>query len=398
MQIFNFEKKAIETIEKNVNILFFAVITILAIVLRAAGRDFRSNDIEAFLIPWYTQIQSMGGIKGLGTQVGDYNVLFQTIIAIMTYLPGEDPMMKFKVFSIIFDFLLAFASAWLITDLSGKKKFGPMFQIVYTVILFLPTVVLNSAWWGQCDGIYTFFLVLMLYYLFKEQNIKAFVFFGLAFAFKFQAIFLLPFVICYYFYKKSFSICCFGITVAVFWFSGILTYVNGRDILAPFKIYASQTGTYQSMYLNVCSFWLPVGDNYEWMKDIAIMMTIILCGLALLAVFCRYKKMNTPEQFLNTAAWFAWTCVMFLPAMHERYTFVLDVLLILLAFVNVKYLKYAVTSAVLSLISYGAYLFGNGGLDRLFVLAFFGFWVHFTYAIVKQDLAQGKDSGAEVVE
>lgn len=395
MQIFSFEKKAIEVIEKNVNILFFAVITVLAIVLRHAGRDFFSNDMGAFLVPWHDQVSALGGFKGLGTQVGDYNVLYQTLIAFMTCLPGE-AMIKFKVLSIIFDFLLAFASAWMITDVTGKKKFGSLFQIVYAVILFLPTVILNSAWWGQCDVIYAFFLVMMLYFLYKGKNVAAFVFYGIAFAFKFQAIFLLPFVICYYFYKKGFSICCLGITAFVFWFSGILTYINGRDILAPFKIYASQTGTYREMYLNVCSFWMLIGSNYDWMKDIAIMTTIILCGLGLLAVIARYKKMGTIEQFLNTAAWFAWVCVMFLPAMHERYTFVLDILLVLLTFINVKYLKYAVTSVVLSSISYGAYLFGNGGLNEWYVWALVAFWIHFTYTIVKQDLALGNEEALEV--
>lgn len=393
MQIFDVEKKVIETIERNVNILFFTVVSVIAIVLRYAGRDFLSDDMCIFLMPWYDTVKAMGGIKGLGTQVGDYNVLYQTLIAFMTGLPGQS-MYLFKIFSVIFDFLLAFTCAWMVADLTGKKKFGALFQVVYTVILFLPTVVLNSAWWGQCDVIYTFFLVLTLYYLYKGQNIKAFIFFGVAFAFKFQAIFLLPFVISYYFYKKSFSICCFGITAVVFWFSGILTYINGREIFAPFKIYASQAGTYQKMYLNVSSFWMLLGDDYSNMKDLAIMTSIILCGLGLFVVIGKYKKMDTIEQFLNTATWFAWVCVMFLPAMHERYTFLLDVLLIVITCINVKYLKYTVTSVILSLVSYGAYLFGNDGLDRLFVLVFAGMWLHFTYMIIKQDLAVEKEMTA----
>lgn len=59
-----------------------------------------------------------------------------------------------------------------------------------------------------------------------------------------------------------------------------------------------------------------------------------------------------------------------------------------------KYLKYTVTSVILSLVSYGAYLFGNDGLDRLFVLVFVGMWVHFTYMIIKQDLAVEKEMTA----
>ncbi|MBR3772211.1 MAG: hypothetical protein IKL07_08080 [Clostridium sp.] len=387
MHIFSFEKKIIGGIEKNVNVLFFAIISVIALLLRWAGRNFLSADMYGFLMPWYETLKNAGGVKGLGEQVGDYNVLFQTLIAFMTYLPVKN-IYLFKALSIIFDYLLAFSCAWMVSDLTGRKKFGSMFQVVYMVILFLPTVLLNSAWWGQCDVIYSFFVILMLYYLYKEKYLGAFIFFGVAFAFKFQTVFLLPFVICYYFYKKAFSICYLGISVAVFWFSGIIAYFNGRELLDPFKIYASQTGTYQNMFLNVSSFWMLVGDNYEWMKSLAMQMTLVLCGLGLYAVIRKHKKMRTIEQFLNTATWFIWVCVMFLPAMHERYTYLLDILLILLACINMKYLKYAATSVLLSLVTYGAYLFGYGGIDKWHVLIYVGFWLHFTYTIMKQDLSE----------
>lgn len=93
------------------NILFFTVVSVIAIVLRYAGRDFLSDDMCIFLMPWYDTVKAMGGIKGLGTQVGDYNVLYQTLIAFMTGLPGQS-MYLFKIFSVIFDFLLAFTCAW----------------------------------------------------------------------------------------------------------------------------------------------------------------------------------------------------------------------------------------------------------------------------------------------
>ncbi len=50
-----------------------------------------------------------------------------------------------------------------------------------------------------------------------------------------------------------------------------------------------------------------------------------------------------------------------LPAMHERYSYPLDILLLILGTLNKKYLIYAVVSVMLSTITYGHYLFGTEG-------------------------------------
>lgn len=381
MRISRGEEKVIEWIQKQKDYLFFIVVTALAIVIRYKGRNFMSNDMETFLLPWYDSIKAGGGLKALSQQYGDYNILFQTIIAFMTY-SSIDSVILFKLLSIVFEFGLAFACAWFICDASGKEKFKTVFNIIYAVILFLPTVILNGAYWGQCDSIYTCFIVLTLMYLFKEKYVKAFVFLGLAFAFKFQTIFVLPFIVCYYFYKKKFSVSMFGISILVFWATGIFGYFNGRNIFEQFTIYASQTDTYHNMFLNVTSFWQLIGDGYDSFKDVSIMITLILCGIGLYAILANYKKMDTLEEFLNTAAWFVWTCVLFLPAMHERYTYPVDILLILCCFTRTKYIKYATLSCMLSLISYGAYLVGNAGITQFLVVLYVGAWVHFTYTIL----------------
>lgn len=381
------EKKVIEWIEKNTNILFFAIISFMGIYVRYVGRDFISADMQNFLLPWYDEIKQSGGFKALNSQVGDYNILYQTIISLMTYL-SINSVYLYKLLSIVFDFALAISSACFVCEISKKEKMGVLFQSVYAVVLFLPTVILNSAFWGQCDSIYTFFIVLTLFNLYKEKYIKAFIYFGIAFGFKIQTVFILPFVVSYYLYKKKFSITMFGVSILSFWVTGIFGYINGRSILAPFEIYMNQTDTYHSMYLNVNSFWRLLGDNYDAMKDLAICTTLIICGLGLFLILSKRKKMDTGEQMLNSAVWFVWVCILFLPAMHERYTFPLDILLILLAFINVKYVKYALSSVVLSLLTYGAYLVGNEGIDKWCTILYIFAWVYYTYSIVKQDSAE----------
>ena len=64
--------------------------------------------------------------------------------------------------------------------------------------------------------------------------------------------------------------------------------------------------------------------------------------------------------FLVTATWFTWTAVMLLPKMHERYTFMIDILLVLLSFTNKRFVKYAAISLAINTWIY--YYFFTGPL------------------------------------
>lgn len=207
----------------------------------------------------------------------------------------------------------------------------------------------------------------------------------IAFAFKMQTIFIFPFIICFYIYKKQFSIFELLITVFTFWISGIGAFVQGRSLLDPFRIYANQTGTYQYMHVNFPSFWMFVGNDYEWLKTAAIVMAAGICGMGLYIIMKRKLDCSRPENFVSIASWFIWTCVLFLPAMHERYAYPLEILLVILTCINKDYLKYSSVAILFSLFTYGNYLFSNGGLDKYIVIIYAGCYLHFTYTILKKN-------------
>lgn len=382
--MYTVEKNVIHFVKTHLHIVFFAIVSILGFVIRYLGFDFLSYDMTCCLIPWFNEFQLSGGLKALHSSIGDYGLLYQTIIAFMSYL-NVDCVILYKLLSILFDYLLAYYCSILYCTLTSSKKWSLEFNLVYTTVLFLPTVVFNSAFWGQCDSIYVTFVVLTLLCFYKTDYKRGFIFLGIAFAFKLQTIFILPFIICLYFYREEFSISLFGLTVLSFWLSGIFAYIQGRDLLAPFQIYFSQASTYERMYLNVASFWILVGDDWTYLNQFAKLLTLLLCGVGLYTILTKKQKLDTPMQYLGTATWFVWTCLLFLPAMHERYTYLLDLLLILLTFMDRRYLKYAAISFLLSLITYGAYMFGNGGLDKWFVLLYVAAWLHYSYTLLKED-------------
>ena len=67
--------------------------------------------------------------------------------------------------------------------------------MAYAVVLFLPSVVLNSAAWAQCDAMYTAALLACLYYLLVNRPNRAVLAFSIAFVLKLQAIFFAPFLL-----------------------------------------------------------------------------------------------------------------------------------------------------------------------------------------------------------
>lgn len=375
----NLEKNIIRRIEQKKDVFFFLIITILGVMIRIPGHNFISKDMDVYLNPWFNTIKNLGGLSSLSMQVGDYNILYQTIIAFLTYIDADSTTM-YKLVSCIFDFLLAYYGAVFICELSFKTKYGFIFNCSYFMILFFPTIIFNSSFWGQCDGIYTFFCILTLRNLYKEKYRTAFFFLGIAFAFKLQTIFFVPFIICYYFYKNSFTIFYLGISALVFELSGIFAFLAGRSLKAPWEIYANQVAM-PVLYANIANFWPLIWNNYEWLNQFAIILTICVLGFGLYIILSKKKDLSSSEGFLNFACWTVWTCIFFLPVMHDRYVYGLDILLLILCFINKIYIPFVIISEILSLLSYSNFLFDAGYLGRTASVIFFAAYLSYTCMI-----------------
>jgi hypothetical protein len=202
--------------------------------------------------------------------------------------------------------------------------------------------------------------LLSLFYLLEEKNGLAFIFLGCSFAFKFQAVFLLPFFITFYFYRKNFSIFYFILSICVFWLSGVPGFLAGRDFLAPFRIYLMQSHEVHDMTANYPNIWWFVGpgyDNYLILRYMGIFLTLMLCGMGAFVYLSETYHSNTKKEFLSLAGWFLWTIVMFLPGIHERYAYLLDILLLVLCFCDKKLIPLCAGSVLISTIAYVTFLF-----------------------------------------
>ncbi len=354
------EKKIVIFFEEHLGIFMVGAITVLGIMIRYGLRKLSNMDVEQCLIPWYNDIRNSGGFKALGKQVGNYNMLYQTLIAFLTYLP-IDALYAYKISSAIFDYILAAVIGMLVYRYSDRNRRWRGI-IAYAAVVLSPVVLLNSSAWAQCDSIYVCFAVMALAMLCREKYMAAFILLGAALSFKLQAVFILPLFLFAYVWRKRFSILNFLVIPVVMCVLNVAGVIMGRSFLDVFKIYFVQTGEYLVMVQNYPSVWLLLVENfhpdfYWYLRWPAILLTVGI--LMFLMVFLLQKKVEcNPCNLVYAAFLLSYTCVLFLPAMHERYGYLHEILAIVIFIWKRKTIVLLVPMYCLTVMTYASFLFG----------------------------------------
>ncbi len=396
------EKKIVDFIKKYLPLLVFIGATLIGLIIRFYGMEFRSDDFNSFLNGWWKVIED-GGINSLSKQVGNYNIPYQIIIFLLTLLPFE-ALTAYKLLSIVFDIALAFSAALLVSEALKKKLFSFLPALTYTLVFCSLIVIFNSSFWAQCDSIYVTFILLAIYSTLKDKHIRAFVFLGLSLAFKLQMVFILPVYLYYYLSSKKISVFHFFIIPAVDFIACLPALFMGRNVLDIIKIYADQTDYGKLIQMNcpnIYAFMCNGSDMtyYYLFKPISIWLTFLVLAVGLCFILYKKVDLTEPKNFLFTSVWTSFSCLMFLSSMHERYSYLLDILLIIYVVVARKHYAIAVISSLVSLRGYCYYLFDNYEVVSLQLAAvvFVGLYAYTTYAFVKDVIINGKKQDKPVL-
>ncbi|MBJ7288785.1 MAG: DUF2029 domain-containing protein, partial [Williamsia sp.] len=333
-----------------VRIGVLVVIAAAALGLRLVFLDHRSLDFTAFLDRWYTHIADNGGFAAFKESFADYNYPYLYLIAILTYL-HIPALVGIKGISIAFDFALA-AFAYRIVGIRYPAFW--VRALAFGMILFLPTVVANSSYWGQADGIYSAFAVGGVYFLLRRRPWWACIFIGLALSFKLQAIFLIP-VVAFLVVRRVIPWRSLLAIPAVMLLLDIPPLLVGAPIGEVLSVYVSQTGSYKQLTLGAPNLyqWISLGGNVSWIAYVGIGVVCVLTVAALLYAL-RRKPMLDDTMILLAVTTSALVVPFFLPAMHERYFYLAEVLSVIVAF----YLpmRYWIIPLLIQIASFGGYL------------------------------------------
>lgn len=351
------EKKFLSKIDQHLPVLVIFLVSVIACLLRYTLRHILTRDAIAFLLPWFEEISQ----KGLYTQASecDYNLLYQFLIWVMTRFPLE-PLHLYKILSCIGDYLLAGFAALLVYQLDSKNRLWNSIA-VYAAILLNPVCFLNSAAWAQCDALFTSFAILGLYFLEKERYNWSLISLGISFSFKLQAVFFMPIYLFVYFTRRKFSIVRFSLIPAAMVATSIPLLFWGRNILETFYVYLRQSGAYTHMALNYPTFWTLVcsmmePQHYFYLKKAAIMLTVCILAFFMI-LWLRKKYAAKGRNMLIMTFILIYTCVLFLPSMHERYGYPYEICAILLAVLIPKTVPLCLGLLLVSLCTYGTYIF-----------------------------------------
>jgi Gpi18-like mannosyltransferase len=218
--------------------ILLPVLFVLALVLRVSLYHIETSDYTFFVSQWYDYIQTHNGFAALRYEFANYNVPYLYLIAILTYLPIPK-LVALKSLSVAFDLVLGLFS-YLIISIKYPRSYAAIVGAM--VVLFAPTIFINSAAWGQCDAIYTAFCLGSLYFLLKDRPAWACVFFGLAFAFKLQAIFFAP-IFLIVLLRKKMPLQHLVLIPAIFLLMLLPAFIAGRDVGSLLSIYGEQITT-----------------------------------------------------------------------------------------------------------------------------------------------------------
>ena len=309
--------------------LLLCVITGCVLLGKISLLDYVSDDYSIFLNNWIEEYTVMGLKQGLGSYIGsDYTPPYLYLMYAVSRFPDYPWLYMVKFISLMTDVLLSY-SIMKVASLKTKSESVQLFM--FHIAAILPTVVFNGAYWGQCDGIYTGFCILALYFTLAKKPCRGMLCFGVALSFKLQTVFFLPGLLPLWL-KKDVKLRHLLLIPVMYMTMMIPALWGGKSLRHVLTVYIQQAGNYKFMTMNGPSLYqfLPAettngGPIYQMFNKMALMLGFAALMVSCIPV-CAYRKRLTVESSLLFSVLVLGAVPFFLPNMHERYTFGADVL------------------------------------------------------------------------
>lgn len=341
------------------DILLVVFATIFGCMLRFALRDVVAGDYKVFFEPWVATLREAGGgFKGLSAEFEyvDYTTPYLLILSFISICPFYNTLYLMKMVSICFDFVTAIAVAFMVKEGTGSGRKGIM---AYSIMLFIPTIVANGAMWAQCDIIFTSFVMLSLLFMLKDKPNVSLIFYGVAFAFKLQTLFIAPLYLLLW-VKKNVKLKHFLWLPIVYFIGVIPSWAAGKNLWDLLTVYIFQANGEMDIYAlshkfpNIYQI-IGTGSFLREYADAGIYFTLAVL-MVLLYYIARKDFTFTKDLMIRMGMFFVMVVVYFLPHMHERYAILADVLSVVVAFYNPKKFYVPIIAILCSFAGYTLYL------------------------------------------
>lgn len=286
------------------------------------------SDQNAFRF-WTERLVTLGPANFYSTQVFTNNPLgilyFFWLVGIFKniFFPNQpfasniDPLLKLAAnFSDLFVGFLIYK----IIKLKTNEKLGCLATILY---IFNPSLIFNSAIWGQYDGVAILFLILSVYFcLIKKSSTLCAAFFSLACVTKPQSLQLVPFLILYF--VKNFkpqewlysTLSFVGTTLMLFF-----PFFPQNPFYGIYYVVSGSTNLFSCTTCNALNLW---GIIMNWQNDMTLFFNLpllywgfILLFISLAMIFGLKRITGNTSYLTISVSMLAF--FMLLTRMHERY-------------------------------------------------------------------------------
>ena len=349
------------------DLCYLAALTLIGLGIRVILRVVITDDWLMYWDPWISDLKEMG-FPYLATDRYDYTPTFVYILWAISRL-SINPMTAYKGLHCVLDFVAAGILGKMIWKVTGSKRKG---ILSYGLFLIVPTIWANSALWAQCDIIFMTFLLLCFYYLFEDRPCKAMFFYGMAFVFKLQSLFIFPFLVILWVNKKV-DLKHFLWIPVLYFLSIVPAWIAGRPLMDLINIYMAQGAQdVWSLSIKWPNIYQIIGNQF-FLLEYASAGTWLILGILMIILYAMAQKRYriTKEFIVQMALFFAILTPWFLPHMHERYGCVADILAIIYAMMNTKKFYFPLVQILVSFNSYMAYL-SHLGSDEPTI--YYGVW------------------------
>ncbi len=334
--------------------LVFAVgagtIVLLAIVLRLKLRGFVSGDVTGYFALWYDHLKTHG-LAGFGVNFSENNFPYLFLLYLSTFVPVTK-VVAIKLAPMAFDFVAAFALFRIVATITRDRVRAALVALVF---LFLPTVFLNSSLWGQSDVIYVSFILFSLDAVLNDRIRSAWALFGVALAFKLQAVFFLPALV-YVWLKKRGAWYAPSCAALAFLVLSLPPVLFGRGLKDTLSVHVRAYGTFPQLTMAAPNpyYWVPA-DLFRLLDGPGIVLAV--ATVALLLLFCTLRVTLTATNLIVVSATFLLIAPFLLPQMHDRYFYGFEILCLVLAALDYRKAWLVFVSQFVAFFSYSSFLF-----------------------------------------
>lgn len=365
---------------KVIDLIFVVCIWLLALWVRLELYPIVSADYWGFLEEWMNKIKELGGFRSMGTKISNYSSSYMYLMCLVSGF--ENSMYALKTISVVFDYAASVAVFLIVYELTNSTRKS---VIGMTILLLCPTVFIDSAYWCQCDIIYTCIILYSLYFLFRGNSKISLIILGIAFSFKLQTAFILPFFIIMWLKKKTVKLFDFIYIPIVYNIIQLPAWMLGRPFGELVGVYFDQSSYYPwgtLEYPNIYALLDETIESSHHMYEITgAGMILTICILGFVAYYIYVKNLRMTQDLMITIALFTVAVtVYFLPHMHDRYGFLIDLLAIVYAVLRPRKAPIMLGFFIVSVLTFMPYLIAVHilplsivALIQLILIAFVGY-------------------------